>query len=170
MGAILTPGQRTVAAALRVMGRGGHHDYARYHEVLNRVVWSSRLAARILQALLLQYLDRGGGPLVFGIDETLERRRGPKIKSGASTGMRCVPAATLGQGQGLRFSLMWLGHVLGGTLGTHSLRAGALGTTTGSEPSRLGAAMIMAPLALLVGGRQRLRRAGPLHCCQSLRR
>ena len=35
-GAILTPGQRTVAAALRVMGRGAHPDYARYHEVLNR--------------------------------------------------------------------------------------------------------------------------------------
>ena len=29
-GAILTPGQRTVAAALRVMGRSGHLDYARY--------------------------------------------------------------------------------------------------------------------------------------------
>ena len=42
VGAILTPGQRTVAAALRAMGRGGHHDYARYHEVLNRAVWSSR--------------------------------------------------------------------------------------------------------------------------------
>ena len=36
-GAVLTPGQRTVAAALRVMGRSNHHDYARYHEVLNRV-------------------------------------------------------------------------------------------------------------------------------------
>ena len=35
---ILTPGQRTVAAALRVMGRSGHRDYARYHEVLNRAV------------------------------------------------------------------------------------------------------------------------------------
>ena len=39
---ILTPGQRTVAAALRVMGR----NYARYH-VLNRAVWSPRAAARI---------------------------------------------------------------------------------------------------------------------------
>ena len=36
MGAILTPGQRTVAAALRVMGRSEQRDYARYHEVLNR--------------------------------------------------------------------------------------------------------------------------------------
>ena len=81
VGAILTPGQRTVAAALRVMGRSDQRDYARYHEVLNRAVWSPRAAAGILLVLLLQYLDQGNGPLVFGIDETLERRRGPKIKS-----------------------------------------------------------------------------------------
>ena len=80
VGAILTPGQRTVAAALRVMGRSDQRDYARYHEVLNRAVWSSRAAARILLLLLLQHLDQGDGPLIFGIDETLERRRGPKIK------------------------------------------------------------------------------------------
>ena len=78
---VLAPGQRTVAAALRVMGRSDHLDYARYHEVLNRAVWSPRQAARILLMLLLQHLDQGDGPLVFGIDETLERRRGPKIKS-----------------------------------------------------------------------------------------
>ena len=41
VGAILTPGQRTVAAALRVMGRSDQRDYARYHAVLNRAVWSS---------------------------------------------------------------------------------------------------------------------------------
>ena len=81
VGAILTPRQRTVATALRVMGRSDHHDYARYHEVLNRAVWSPRKAARILLALLLQHLDGGDGPLVFGIDETLERRRGSKIKA-----------------------------------------------------------------------------------------
>ena len=38
VGTILTPGQRTVAAALRVMGRSDQRDYARYHEVLNRAV------------------------------------------------------------------------------------------------------------------------------------
>ena len=42
VGAILTPGQRTVAAVLRVMGRSDQRDYARYHEVLNRAVWSPR--------------------------------------------------------------------------------------------------------------------------------
>ena len=52
VGAVLTPGQRTVAAALRVMGRSGHRDYARYHEVLNRAVWSSREVARVLLVLL----------------------------------------------------------------------------------------------------------------------
>ena len=83
VGAVLTPGQRTVAAALRVMGRSGHRDYARYHEVLNQAVWSSREVARVLLVLLLQHLDGGGGPLIFGIDETLERRRGAKIRARA---------------------------------------------------------------------------------------
>jgi len=31
--------------------------------------------------LLLQYLDHGDSPLVFGIDETLERRRGARIRA-----------------------------------------------------------------------------------------
>ena len=68
--AILTTSQRTVAAALRVMGRSDQDDFARYHEVLNRAVWPPREATRILLLLLLQYLDGGDGPLVFGIDET----------------------------------------------------------------------------------------------------
>ena len=113
MGAILTPGQRTVAAALRVMGRSDHRDYARYHEVLNRAVWSSRQAARILLVLLLQHLDRGDGPLVFGIDETLERRRGAKIK-GRGIYRDAVRSSRqqLVKASGLRWiSLMWLGHV-----------------------------------------------------------
>ena len=75
VGAILATGQRTVAVALRVMGRSDQADYARYHEVLNRAVWSPREAARILLLLLLRHLDHGEGPLVFGIDGTLERRR-----------------------------------------------------------------------------------------------
>ena len=81
VGATLAPGQRTVAAALRVMGRSDQDDFARYHEVLNRAVWSSREVARVLLVLLLQHLDHGDGPLIFGIDETLERRRGSKIRA-----------------------------------------------------------------------------------------
>ena len=113
VGAILTPGQRTVAAALRVMGRSGHRDYPRYHEVLNRAVWSPRQAARILLALLLQCLDQGGGPLIFGIDETRERRRGPRIKTrGIYRDAVRSSRQQLVKASGLRWiSLMWLGHV-----------------------------------------------------------
>ena len=118
VGAILATGQRTVAAALRVMGRSHQDDYARYHEVLNRAVWSSREVARVLLVLLLQHRDRGDGPLIFGVrsltnQETLERRRGAKIRARAiyrdpvrSSRNQLVKAS------GLRWiSLMWLGHV-----------------------------------------------------------
>ena len=97
VGAILTPGQRTVAAALGVMGRSDQRAYARYHEALNRAVWSSREADRILLVLLLQHLDRAEGPLISGIDETLERRRGSKIKARGIYGngtLPCVVVAT----------------------------------------------------------------------------
>ena len=80
VGATLITGQRTVVAARRVMGRSDQRDFARYHGVLNRAAWSPREAARIL-LWLLQHLDRGEGPLVFGIDETLEWRRGAKIRT-----------------------------------------------------------------------------------------
>ena len=131
MGTILTPGQRTVAAALRVMGRSNQRDYARYHEVLNRAVWSSREAARILLLLLLQYLNRGDGPLIFGIDETLERRRGAKIRArGIYRDAVRSSRHQLVKASGLRWiSLMWLGPVPWGwsVLGPASAhRAGAL--------------------------------------------
>lgn len=60
--------------------RGDQGDFARYHEVLNRAVWSPPEAARIL-LMLLQHLESGDGPLVFGIDETLERCRGARIRA-----------------------------------------------------------------------------------------
>ena len=112
-GAILAPGQRTVAAALRVMGRSDHLDYACYHEALNRAVWPPRQAARILLMLLLQHLDQGDGPLVFGIDETLGRRRGPKIESpGIYRDAVCSSRSHLVKASGLRWvSLMWLGQI-----------------------------------------------------------
>ena len=110
VGAILTPGQRTVAAALRVMGRSNQDDYARYHEVLNRAVWSPREGARILLMLLLRHLDRGDSPLVFGIDETLERRRGAKISArGIYRDAVRSSRQQLVKSSGLRWiSLMWL--------------------------------------------------------------
>lgn len=75
IGTVLPPGQRTVAAALRVMGRSGDRNYARYHHLLNRAAWSPLGASQMLLSLLLQHLDHSDGPLVFGIDETLDQRQ-----------------------------------------------------------------------------------------------
>jgi hypothetical protein len=79
-GALLTPGRRTVTAALRVMGLGQAPTFTTYHRVLNRNTWSSRDLARRLLVRLVHTL-MPAGPLVIGLDDTLERRRGAKIKA-----------------------------------------------------------------------------------------
>lgn len=79
VGTILAPGKRTVGGALRIMGLGRTEQYQRYHRVLNRAVWSSREASRVLLGLLVKTFLAEGKPLVVGLDETLERRWGPKI-------------------------------------------------------------------------------------------
>jgi DDE superfamily endonuclease len=78
-GAILAPGKRTVASALRAMGLDQEKRYHRYHRVLSRARWSSREVARVLLGLLVEAFVPEGSPLVVGIDETLERRYGRKI-------------------------------------------------------------------------------------------
>jgi hypothetical protein len=51
-GAVLAPGQRTVTAILRIMGRSAAPDFQTYHRVLNRAVWSPLHASRLLLRLL----------------------------------------------------------------------------------------------------------------------
>jgi hypothetical protein len=77
-GAILAPGRRTVSSALRAMGLDQHRQFHRYHRVLSRAAWSSREASRVLLGSLMEkYVPEG--PLVLGVDETLERRQAKKI-------------------------------------------------------------------------------------------
>jgi len=79
VGAILAPGKRTVTACLRVMGLSDEVHFQNYHRLLNRAVWSSRQVARILLRLLLDVFVAPDAAVVLGIDETIERRRGPQI-------------------------------------------------------------------------------------------
>ena len=79
-GAIPAPGQRT-AAALRVMGLSGDRNYSRYHHVLNRAAWSPLQVSQVLLKAAAPPPDQSAGPLIFGIDETLERRQGPRISA-----------------------------------------------------------------------------------------
>jgi hypothetical protein len=91
-GAILAPGKRTVASALRAVGLQGEWCFCRYHRVLSRAAWSSREASRVLLGLLVKTFVTEG-PLVVGIDETLERRRGKKISGkGIYRYVRCAQA------------------------------------------------------------------------------
>ena len=50
-GAVFAPGKRTVTSALRIMGLGQERHFQTYHRVLNRAVWSSLAASRILLRL-----------------------------------------------------------------------------------------------------------------------
>jgi hypothetical protein len=78
---MLTPGPRTVTAALRAMGLAMERHFTNYHRVLNRATWSARQGSRILLGLLLTLLVPPGATLVFGADDTVERRSGRKIRA-----------------------------------------------------------------------------------------
>src|SRR5215207_286839 len=77
-GSILAPGKSTVASALRAVGLDKEKRFCRYHRVLSRASWSTREASRLLLGLLVEAFV-ADGPLVVGVDETLERRQGKKI-------------------------------------------------------------------------------------------
>jgi hypothetical protein len=79
VGAILAPGKRTVTAALRVMGLSNEAQFQNYHRVLNRDTWSSRALSRILVRLLVRAFVPPDAPVVIGLDDHIERRRGDKI-------------------------------------------------------------------------------------------
>ena len=79
-GAVLAPGQRTVTAILRMMGRSAAPDLQTYHRVLNRAGWSPLTASRLLLRLLVAVcIPRG--VVLFGLDDTIARRRGEQSKA-----------------------------------------------------------------------------------------
>ena len=107
-GAILAPGKRTVSALLRVLGLDHQSDFQTYHRVLNRCVWSPLQGSRLLlQVLLATFVPRGR--LVFGLDDTIERRRGDRI---AAKGIYRDPVRS-SQGHFVKASgLRWLSLML----------------------------------------------------------
>ena len=77
VGAILAPGKRTITAVLRVLGTSADVHVQHYHRVLDRARWSS-LAVRPRRLGLRRDVFVPEGPMVMGIDETIERRRGER--------------------------------------------------------------------------------------------
>ena len=61
-------------------GLAARSGFSRYHKVLNRARWNGHAVAR---TLLMQVLGAvlPAGEVVLGVDDTIERRWGPKIKA-----------------------------------------------------------------------------------------
>jgi DDE superfamily endonuclease len=79
-GALLSPGRRTVASALRAAGLGNAPGFANYHRVLSEGRWSGlALAERLLALLVAAFAPHG--PVVVALDDTLERRWGRRIRA-----------------------------------------------------------------------------------------
>lgn len=81
IGSILTTGKRVVSAILRTMGLQDEGNFNQYHHVLSRAVWSPLDLAKTLLQMLIKLFFVDEHTLVFGIDETIERRWGHKIAS-----------------------------------------------------------------------------------------
>lgn len=79
-GAVLAPGPRTVTAVLPIMGLSAAADVHTSHRVLKRAVWSplqaSRLRLRRVVAVCIPW-----GVVLFGLDDSLARRRGAQLNA-----------------------------------------------------------------------------------------
>ena len=81
-GVLLAPANHTLTAALRALGLASEPGFQNYHRLLNRGRWSARQAAGVLLKLLVEAFVPAG-PLIVGLDETIERRRGRKLTARA---------------------------------------------------------------------------------------
>ncbi|WP_246690141.1 transposase [Methylobacterium sp. WL7] len=77
-GAILTPNRRTVTSVRRILARARGRRFVNVHRILNRSAWCPRNGGRILLGLLIDVFAQRG-PVVLGVDDTIERRRGKRI-------------------------------------------------------------------------------------------
>lgn len=81
LGSLVTVGRRTVCGVLRSVGLSQENRFHKYHRVLSRAKWSCLRGSKLLLGMLLDRFIDPSAPLIFGIDETIERRWGAKIKA-----------------------------------------------------------------------------------------
>src|SRR4051794_32155150 len=79
-GALLCLNRRTVCAALRAVDGAADRGFSRFHRFLSRATWSGLEGARILLGLLHEAFVPEGEPIVGVVDDTIERRRGARIR------------------------------------------------------------------------------------------
>ena len=79
IGCILCTGGVTICAALRAVGLITDRSYSRFHRLLNRNHWNMLLASKILLQMIIKAFP--SEILTFSVDDTIERRRGKRIKA-----------------------------------------------------------------------------------------
>ncbi|HEX2184767.1 MAG TPA: transposase, partial [Chloroflexota bacterium] len=79
-GALLCLNRRTVCAALRAVDGASDKGFGRFHRFPSRGAWSGLEGARILLGLLRKAFVPDGEPIVAVVDDTVERRRGARIR------------------------------------------------------------------------------------------
>jgi len=82
-GAICCPGSRTICNLLRSVGLSEEKRFHKYHRFLSKDSWSALRLSQVLLKSLIEAFLPSGSPLIFGIDETIERRWGAKISKRA---------------------------------------------------------------------------------------
>jgi DDE superfamily endonuclease len=80
IGALLAPGKRTITSCLRMMGCRCDRHFVHDHGVLSRARWRGREASRLLLGLLVKRFVPTA-PMVLGMDDTIERRRGKQMQA-----------------------------------------------------------------------------------------
>lgn len=100
-GTLVARGQRTVTAALRALGLR-NVPFHRYHRVLSTRRWSSwRVSRKLLELIVERFVPEG--PVIIGIDDTIERRRGKKIAAKGVYRDPCRSAGHRAKTPGLRW-------------------------------------------------------------------
>ena len=103
-GSILCRGKRTICSILRTMGLENKKGFSKYHRLLNHVSWSPLQGAHILFKMVLQTIPKDCRPVIF-IDETLEHRKGKKIRE---KGLYRDAVASTKANVVKRYGLKWL--------------------------------------------------------------
>ena len=79
IGCVLCTGGVTICAALRALGLITDGAYGRFHRLLNRDRWNMLIASKTLLQMILKAFP--STILTFSVDDTIERRRGKKIRA-----------------------------------------------------------------------------------------
>lgn len=78
-GFVRQPVQRTVCGMLTGAGLAGVWHHSRAHRFFANTRWDTRQLGLILAGLVVELLTAPDAPVLLAVDETLMRRRGPKV-------------------------------------------------------------------------------------------